>query len=365
MKYSIILFVLFCLVSIFLKIGICFSESNSVDVSKKNLSITLQSPQKNEHKYQFLSTEPIHISVSINNKEGLLSWLILDQGDEFSGFKVKMLRKNEIVSLLPSQQNQKNIFRTSSMTGYDFNKSNIFTCVIKTLNKRYDMSLDGEYFVSVEGCAYDINKNSIILESNELRIVIDNSCSDNVTFSNSEKVQKISELGAMIVLTTNQNFYKVPSPIYLRIYTKNISKNNLSMIENTNNVLDTYNLILKIPGFNRDFRKPKRKEDVQDAKLTLYGQKLVSEKSKNSKPVITVKPGEEVAETVIMLNRIFDMSEEGIYGLIVSRKFIDKNGKEQTVTSDPLPIRVGTALTQDEIDQRIKERQEKEKNTKK
>jgi hypothetical protein len=60
------------------------------------------------------------------------------------------------------------------------------------------------------------------------------------------------------------------------------------------------------------------------------------------------------------------MSEDGIYGLIVFRKFIDENGKEQTVTSDPLPIRIGTALTQDEIDQRVKkERQEKEKNTKK
>jgi hypothetical protein len=57
------------------------------------------------------------------------------------------------------------------------------------------------------------------------------------------------------------------------------------------------------------------------------------------------------------------MSEDGIYGLIVSRKFIDENGKEQTVTSDPLPFRVGTAWTQDDIDHRS--RQEKEKTTKK
>jgi hypothetical protein len=176
---------------------------------------------------------------------------------------------------------------------------------------------------------------------------------------------------SILLLTDKKQYNDESGPIFLQIVTQNGTKNNLKMVNDATNVFDVYNITVKTPGFNRDFRDTKERTEgwyhdnvVTDAELTLYGKKLMSEKSKEPKQIVTVKPDEEVAETVIVLNRIFDMSEDGIYGLIVSRKIIDENGKEQTVTSDPLPIRVGTALTQNEIDQRIKERQEKEKTKK-
>jgi hypothetical protein len=234
------------------------------------------------------------------------------------------------------------------------------------INKLFDMSLDGQYFISLKS-HFIITDHLLEAQSLKSKITIDNNLQkiDKALFLKKQDSWSKSQYGVQISIITDKHLYNEYGPIFIKLISKNISKKNLSMKSDVFNVFDAYELTLKTPSLNRDFRKSKHKDDVQDAVLTLYGQKLFSEKSKKPKSMVIVKPDEEVAETVIVLNRIFDMSEDGIYGLIVSRKFIDENGKEQTVTSDPLPIRVGTALTQDEIDQRIKERQEKEKNTKK
>jgi hypothetical protein len=225
----------------------------------------------------------------------------------------------------------------------------------------HDFSLEGIYYVRAVKVFNIVQpKLDNVVLSNELEIRIISSLNNTKIFTDVAKKWNKPEYRVTISLMTEKEKYEDYNPISIQLATKNIAKHNLSMPVDITNILDVYELMLKTPGLNRDFRKPKHKDDVQDAKLTLYGQKLFSEKSKEPKPIVTVKPGEEVAETVIVLNRIFDMSEDGIYGLIVSRKIIDENGKEQTVTSDPLPIRVGTALTQDEIDQRIKERQANE-----
>jgi hypothetical protein len=234
------------------------------------------------------------------------------------------------------------------------------------LNLAYDITLDGTYtFVLQQPIRWDQSHQIIYANSNALTIIVDNDLVDfsNVVFPDSLKKWSKTSNDIIFSLVTDKQHYKEYESTYLRITTKNISTSSLSMVNNTKNVFDVYEITIKTPGLNHDFRRLESKGDVKKVELTLYGKKLMSKKSKEPKPMVTVKPGEEVAETVIVLNRIFDMSEDGIYGLIVSRKFIDENGKEQTVTSDPLPIRVGNALTQDEIDQRI--RQEKEKNTKK
>jgi hypothetical protein len=237
----------------------------------------------------------------------------------------------------------------------------------KIVNHENDLTLDGEYLVQVfhpELLTLDKPKTEWV-PSNIIEISINSNLIDlsKVISSNTPKkwIKLRSNIGISIV--TERSSYEEYGPIYVQVTTKNLSNNdNLLMPIDVTNVFNAYSLILKTPGLNRDFRKPRSSGGAKEAKLTLYGQKLFSEKSKEPKPIVTIKPGEEVAETVIVLNRIFDMSEDGIYGLIVSRKFIDENVKVHTVTSDPLPIRVGTALTQDEIDQRIKERQENKKN---
>jgi hypothetical protein len=228
------------------------------------------------------------------------------------------------------------------------------------INKLFDMSLDGQYSISLKShfiADYPLEAQSL---KSKITISSDLQKIDKTFFLEKQNSWSKPQYGIQIFVVPNKNFFDTYGPIFIKLVSKNLSMKNLSMKSDVSNIFNTYELILKTPGLNRDFHKPKRKNDVQDAVLTLYGQKLFSEKNKEPNTIVTVKPDEEVAETVIVLNRIFDMSMDGIYGLIVSRKIIDENGKEQTVTSDPLPIRVGTALTQDEIDQRIKERQEQE-----
>jgi hypothetical protein len=65
-------------------------------------------------------------------------------------------------------------------------------------------------------------------------------------------------------------------------------------------------------------------------------------------PFVQIKPNEEAAEAVIVLNRIFDMSTDGIYGLIVTKKIKDQNGNEQTISTEPFPIRIGNRQTEEE-----------------
>ncbi|MDR2440477.1 MAG: hypothetical protein LBE12_14040 [Planctomycetaceae bacterium] len=234
-------------------------------------------------------------------------------------------------------------------------------------SQTHDFSLDGTYYIRAVK-AFNIFQPEMdkVVLSNELKIVVISNTEGNKIFVNFTKKWNKYQYGVALSFLADKEKYEDYCPIYIQLATKNSQTKPISMQEDVTNIFDVYGLTLKTPGLNRDFHKPRGNGDVQNAALTLYGQKLFSEKSKDPKPMVTVKPEEEVAETVIVLNQIFDMSEDGIYGLIVSRKIIDENGKEQTVTSDPLPIRVGTALTQDEIDQRIKkERQEKEKNTKK
>jgi hypothetical protein len=290
-----------------------------------------------------------------NRRDSLFSMDIEIVGSELSEVPLTMygIRQKEFAYMLPS------------LTSFQFNKKNIISTTIgEPINKIFDMTLGGKYFIKVKR-QFDISSNLDKTISNVYEITIENKLEATGLFPPTSKKLIKKQFGVEMSFLLDQEHYKEYCPIYLKLATKNIAKNSLSMSINATNFFDVYSLVLKMPGQNRDFRKSNGNGDVKEAKLTLYGQKLFLEKSKEPKPMVTVKPGEEVAETIIVLNRIFDMSEDGIYGLIVSRKFIDENSKEQTVTSDPLPIRVGTALTQDEIDQRIKERQEKEKNTKK
>ncbi|MDR2440257.1 MAG: hypothetical protein LBE12_12935 [Planctomycetaceae bacterium] len=255
------------------------------------------------------------------------------------------------------------------IVGIDLIPDKPFNLKYSGINQYFDMTLSGCYTFQFKR-EIDSHPQKTYAVSNKLAV---NVTDELLQFPHNFPLDtKSHDKNHCISLITNQEQYKYGDPIFLQVKTKNNKQKNISMTSKSVNIFDAYEMTLKTPGFNSDFRDTKERTEgayhenvVTDAKLTLYGQKLFSEKSKESVPMVTVKPGEEVAETVIILNRIFDMSEDGIYGLIVSRKFIDENGKEQTVTSDPLPIRVGTALTQDEIDQRVKERQEKEKNTKK
>jgi septum formation topological specificity factor MinE len=190
-------------------------------------------------------------------------------------------------------------------------------------------------------------------------VVVDNNNSIKAIEFSDKKIPTInSSSGISLSVVSDKSCYDNYGPVYLRLGTKNVSSDSVSMIIDTTNVFDVYELTLLTPGDNLDFRKPaaKDKSDVQKVEYTLYGKKLLSEKSKTPKPTVTIKPNVEAAESVIVLNRIFDMSTDGIYGLLVTRKIIDAAGKEQTISSEPFPIRVGKRLTQDEIDERVQQR---------
>jgi len=248
-----------------------------------------------------------------------------------------------------------------SLTNYELPPQGNFVRECDDLQLYYDMSLDGRYKLRSK-----LNKYADDIFSDELVLVVDSRLENLSTVFPLEMTGKWSkpQHGVLMSLTLSQEHYNEYGPVFLQIVTKNSSFDNLSTLVKTGNVFDVYDLTLETPGPNRDFRKLKEKKDARSAILTLYGQKLFSEKSKELKTSVIVKPGEEFAKTVIVLNRLFDMSEDGIYGLTVSRKIIGADGKEQTIASDPLPIRIGTTLTQDEIDQRIKERNEQEKKNK-
>lgn len=262
---------------------------------------------------------------------------------------------------------------------------------LNTVNLYFDFSLDGTYELQINprlmlGKVSQIQEvsfpeltrmNEIVvasLLSSKIKIVIDNSTVnfEKVSSSMNKPAWIQYEHGISLSFQTDQTHYKEYGPVFLYLATKNGSHYDLSMATDMKNIFDSYELTLLTPGQSLDFRH--RQEDnsrngiihidptgpqkpVQKADLTLYGQKLMAEKNKMSMPAVTVKPNETVAEKIIVLNRIFDMSEDGIYGLIVSRKFIDADGKEHTVVSDPLPIRIGKTLTMLEIEKFSRQRQ--------
>ncbi|MDR2641252.1 MAG: hypothetical protein LBC74_00495, partial [Planctomycetaceae bacterium] len=258
----------------------------------------------------------------------------------------------------------------------------IFWDYTKIINHEHDMTLAGEYRIQM----FHVDRNNFVkpqfliksadnnsqdntnkadffdekykaewVKSNIITVKVDDSLIDisKVIPLQSPRVYSKPLHGVSISLVSDKRHYENYGPVCLRVSTKNVSHDSVSMIVDAKNVLDVYELVLLTPGRNRDFRKPaaKDKNDVQKVAYTLYGKKLLSEKSKTPKKTISVKPNEETAESVIVLNRIFDMSADGIYGLIVTRKIIDAAGKEQTILSEPFPIRIGQSSTQDEIDE--------------
>jgi hypothetical protein len=353
-----------------------FSQENKTNISNYH-SISPFKLEIESSKPEYTAFDHIIISIiTLNPTKECLKYFRYSNGTLFP-YSGHIMYNNKIAIPLTKYGKNKQMgslteFGKHVITVSQGQKSPDFTVPI---NRYYDMSLDGIYNIKFKQYSdiYFEKDSPNDLVSNDLIIKIDSSTVNIADiFSNDTKKNWGNQTqGITISAVTNQNHYKNYTPILLQIATKNIDNHVLKLVSDMDNIFNVYDLKLKTPGFNKDFRDTKERLEgwkyeyaVKDAALTLYGQKLFSEKSKEPKPIVTVKPGEEVAETVIVLNRIFDMSEDGIYGLIVSRKIIDENGKEQTVTSDPLPIRVGTALPQDEIDQRIKKRQEQEKTEK-
>ncbi|MDR1479078.1 MAG: hypothetical protein LBJ00_09060 [Planctomycetaceae bacterium] len=230
------------------------------------------------------------------------------------------------------------------------------------MNNLYDFTLDGEYsFFLKLPVKYDDNTGKeIFVESDVVKLIVDSKLVNlsKVILPNLPRAYSKPSHGVSISFVTDKQHYENYGPVYTKIATKNVSNNPLSMIVDAGNVFDVYELTLLTPGRNLDFRKPalEDKSDVGKVAFTLYGKKLLTEKSKTPKPIVAVNPNEETAEAVIVLNRIFDMSTDGIYGLIVTRKIIDTAGKEQTISSEPFPIRIGWRLTTDEVNAKILER---------
>ncbi|MDR1269634.1 MAG: hypothetical protein LBK82_08920 [Planctomycetaceae bacterium] len=233
--------------------------------------------------------------------------------------------------------------------------------IFNNLNNVYDFTLDGEYsfFLKLPIVYDDKTGELIFVSSSAIKLTVDSRLVDlsKVIQANLPRVYSKSSHGVSISLVTDKQHYEDYGPVYLNVATKNVSDGTLSMIVDGKNVFDVYELVLLTPGDNLDFRKPaaEDKSDVQKVAFTLYGKKLLAEKSKTPKPTVAVNSNEETAESVIVLNRIFDMSTDGIYGLIVTRKIIDSTGKEQTVSSEPFPIRIGWRSTKDEVNAKILE----------
>jgi hypothetical protein len=393
-----LLFVIF--VVNFLLIEVVFCQNPSVDnieetmewekwmryinseIEKRTKASYLQHNEKELQiavsKNVFVPVEPVRIDVSMRNTASSARKYYTSSWRTMIGYckkNEKMRQPSDYISNVQLNPIFVNCEMLSEPNQFLINNSIV-------INKEVDITLEGEYLIQmfhVDILNFENNKSENNIEpsentdkismnmvkvkwtkSNVITIKINDSLVDfsKVIPPNMSRTFTKPLHGISFSLVSDNFRYDNYGPVYFRIATKNVSDNSVSMIVDTKNILDVYDLVLLTPGDNLDFRKPSKKDksDVQKVEYTLYGQKLVSEKSKTPKPLVSVKPNEETAESIFVLNRIFDMSTDGIYGLIVTRKIIDSTGKEQTISSEPFPIRIGQSLTQDEIDERVKQR---------
>lgn len=209
----------------------------------------------------------------------------------------------------------------------------------------FDMTLAGKYTFQFERKMTDapnesyVTSNTLVVEINEKLIVVPE--------FQGEKLWNDKRNELSIGIRTDQAVYKnlgndQHGPVFLEIEcVKNDDK--ISITELTENIFDTFELSLTLPGRSSDFRVMRDKyDDKEEAALTLYGQHLKATKSKQS-PVFTTEKDKD--KTVVLLNRIFDMSTSGIYGLSVKRKILDADGRQKIISSEILPIRLGESLT--------------------
>jgi hypothetical protein len=373
MKFTIITLVL--LLVIFSITNKIFSQTFTDDIYKKyyqdrnikileeaDMSFSITTPQTT-----YIPSEPIKINIGVKNKTNTRKLFIN------SHIFIKVINRTlPHIILRPLRKNYDiyHLYQTGRWSpppvfSSDFilqaNKEIVFSSV--NINLLYDMTLSGTYYINISKdltCVLDNDTNKLAKNSTGVTITIKENTTDlsKIIPSDVCGIYSKPSSGVSISLVSDKQHYDNYGPVYLRVTTKNVSKDSVSMIVDTKNVLDVYELTLLMPGNNLDFRKPdnKNKSDVQKVDYTLYGKKLLAEKSKTPKQTTQVKPNEETAESVIVLNRIFDMSTDGIYGLIVTRKIIDSAGKEQTISSEPLPIRIGQRMTQDEINEQSLQR---------
>jgi hypothetical protein len=335
---------------------------NFPPISSANVKLITETEKCSFNYAELLQMELYLQNVSKNIGRVIYSDLqIIVQYNDDNSIKIPPLRCNETEYSLWKYQKWRSGFSRINSRVIEADKKLLLSSV--HLNNLFDMTLEGTYNVFVTTSFEVFSTTQIdkidIIKSNTLKLVIaNNDFTQSIKFFDKKLSVTKPSHGISFLLVSDNLRYDNYGPVYFRIATKNVSDNPISMIVDTKNIFDVYDLVLLTPGGNRDFRKPaaKDKSDVKKVDYTLYGQKLLSEKSKTPKPVVAVKPNEETAESVIVLNRIFDMSTDGIYGLIVTKKIIDANGKEQTISSEPFPIRIGQSLTQDEIDESVRQR---------
>ncbi len=223
------------------------------------------------------------------------------------------------------------------------------TNMVIPLNYYFDMTLPGEYKLKVKKkLIWD--HAGITLESNELTIPVTFPESAIEFPENSPEIRSDPSNGCSISVKASKKRFDIDDPVHVRISCKNTSKDRLALNNDTPNLFDVYELKLYLPASSRDFRALGNGEKNKLADLTNYGKILFSEKGKGSADgEVSVKPGEEFSIKEFSLSRVYDMSREGIYGLIVSRKYEDASGKPCVVESPPFPIRIGTAFTSEEM----------------
>jgi septum formation topological specificity factor MinE len=314
----------------------------------------------------YVPCEPIEIKINLENKANTRKFF-------WNDFRfIKVINSNlphQVLKPLRKNKSIYNFHKTGRWSPSPFEPEFIIQANEKVLidtvdvNHLYDMTLSGKYYIYHSTYLQSVVNNDtkyIDAPSQKITIIINENTTNTSEVIPSEVSSTYSKPshGISLSIVSDKSWYDNYGPVYLRVGTKNISDKSISMVVDAKNVFDVYELTLLTPGGNLDFRKPaaKNKTDVEKVDYTLYGQKLLAEKSKTQKPTTTVNPNEETAESIIVLNRIFDMSTDGIYGLIVTRKIIDAAGKEQIISSEPYPIRIGKSSTQDEIDESVKQR---------
>ncbi len=231
---------------------------------------------------------------------------------------------------------------------------------LEPINYVFDMTLDGKYIIKAESC----------LRGNIDSHLVSNSLCIDISGDNLKRPEKISidkkqwhvtdNSNVAIALVTDKNHYEDYGPVFLQISMRNDSKSTFLIPDSSSNIFDVYELVLFSPGQGRDYSRLS-KNQTEKSDMTLYGQNLFSSKTEHKKYSSHVSQNEISYSKVLVLNRIFDMSTDGIYGLSVTGRIKDDSGKEQAIISKTIPIRIGGSLTQSEIEQRKKEQAEEAK----
>ncbi|MDR2643703.1 MAG: hypothetical protein LBC74_13015 [Planctomycetaceae bacterium] len=155
------------------------------------------------------------------------------------------------------------------------NKTYIRNCEV--LNRCFDFSMEGKYQISVSRNTKfnNIKKEFDIVTSNLLSVYVENiQPLSKMISSNLPRIYSKPSYGISFSFVSDKSHYENYGPVYLKIASKNVSNDPLSMIA-ARNIFDVYELTLFTPGGNLDFCKPaaKDKSDVQKAAHTLYGKK--------------------------------------------------------------------------------------------